>query len=119
MTKPQVKLTSDELPLGPNARAAQETIDALTALGRFEPVDKARQVAFLTIARAVDADPLNATLWREYRTAEVALRKAENDSDDELTKLVGELSATVGDEPDAKRRNIRRTSRRRRDEPGP
>ncbi len=54
--------------------AARATVRVLRELGRLEPVDDALVTAFLGLAAAVDSKPQDASLWREYRAAEAALR---------------------------------------------
>ena len=79
-----------------NVAAADLTIDALRAAGRLETIDKARVTAFRSLARAVDADPSNASLWREYRAAELVLREARNDDDYDFAKLLDDLRGEHG-----------------------
>jgi len=77
---------------GRNRIAADATIDALRAAGRLESIDSARIATFQTLADAVDADPVNASLWREYRAAESTLREVNDDGNDELAEILGRLS---------------------------
>lgn len=83
---------------GVNERAMQATIRALRELGRLESVDEAMVAAARTLARAVDRDPGNAALWREYRAVEDRLRSAEH-GNDELNALGAEMRAAMGDPP--------------------
>jgi hypothetical protein len=66
----------------------------LRAMGRLEPVDEARVVAFLELASTVDEVNINtpgaAGLWRMYRDAERTLRESD-DSDDALADLFAAL----------------------------
>jgi hypothetical protein len=90
-----------------NRQAAEETIAALRDAGRIETVDSARIAALQSLADAIDADGNNASLWREYRAAEAALREVTEDGTDELATLLTGLSATVGDTKNAKPANPR------------
>jgi hypothetical protein len=65
-----------------NLEAAEQTLEALRIQGRLEAIDQARVVALRTLAAAVDADPANASLWREYRAAEATLRETDDGSED-------------------------------------
>ena len=82
-----------------NLEAAQVTLRALRDSGRLELVDEARVAALLSLAAAVDAEPANASLWREYRAAEVTLRETD-DADFDYAGLLAELSAKGGDPAD-------------------
>lgn len=84
---------------GRNRSAVDATIEALRMAGRIDPVDSARVVLAQALADAVDADPLNASLWREYRAAEAALRETSDAGVDEFVNLVQSLSAEVGNKP--------------------
>ena len=97
---------------GRNRDAAEQTIAALQSVGRLEVIDSARVATFRTLADAVDADPVNASLWREYRAAEHTLREVTDDVDDELTQILGRLSTPLGDETDAGAPNPRAKGRR-------
>lgn len=84
---------------GRNRTAAEATVEALRQLGRLEDVDSARVMALLALADAVDQAPDNASLWREYRSAEVAVRELSVGGEDEFAALLDSLSAEVGDTP--------------------
>lgn len=77
---------------GPNRRAVDATLRGLD--GPAALIQLAR-----SLADAVDRDPNNATLWREYRLAIADLTKHEGQGDG-LADLIGRLSATVGDTED-------------------
>ena len=81
---------------GRNRLAIEQTIDALRTAGRLESVDNARIAICQSLADSVDSDPNNASLWREYRAAEAALRAANDQTQDEFTSLLASLSAEVG-----------------------
>lgn len=82
---------------GRNRIAVDASIATLTELSRLEAIDAARVAAARTLADAVDADPTNASLWREYRAAEQALREDQDTSGDEFAQLLADLSAQVLD----------------------
>jgi hypothetical protein len=79
-----------------NADAARQVVDELTAAGKLTGRDAARTAAFLSLALAVDAAPMNAQLWREYRIAEAALHEVRDDGSDEEAEVTAALSAAVG-----------------------
>lgn len=91
--KPRVKQPSH----GRNRTAVEETLVALRHAGRLEQVDSARVAIVQSLADAVDADPMNASLWREFRAAESALRITDDHDQDEFGQLLEALSAEVGD----------------------
>lgn len=82
-----------------NVVAIEKTIAALEELGRIEPVDAARVQLLRSLAKAVDDDPLNGSLWRHYHSAIDDLMKADDDADDALAAAVAEIrgSTQVGD----------------------
>ena len=82
---------------GRNRTAMETMVQALRDAGRLEPVDEARVTAALALADAVDADPTNASLWREYRAAVETLRQASDGGTDDFAALMAGLSAEVGD----------------------
>ena len=86
---------------GRNRTAVEETVEALMAAGRLEGVDSARVAMVRALADAVDADPTNASLWREYRAAEISLREVGQVDDDGFKELLESLSSSVGDKADA------------------
>jgi hypothetical protein len=83
-------------PQGRNRKAIEETIKALHDVGRLERVNTALIAICQSLADAVDLDPDNASLWREYRAAESALRATDDQTQDEFTSLLASLSAEVG-----------------------
>lgn len=98
--------------VGPNLMAAAATIDALRAAGRIEPVDTARVTAFLSMAARLDESSGDAAMWAQYRLAESVLREVHDDDTDEFSELVAAMSASVGDEADAKSKDPRPRTRR-------
>ncbi len=73
-------------------RELLRTLAELRRMGRLEPVDAAVVQALRSMARALDEDPGNAALWRQYREA---LRELTADDDDGSAADVGELFAEV------------------------
>ena len=61
--------------------AARKTIKSLET----KPEHEALAAMFLGLAGAVDKDPSNAALWREYGRAEAVLREATSDRDDDAS----------------------------------
>ena len=92
---------------GRNRTAVETTVEALRATGRLEAVDEARVIAACALADAVDADPTNASLWREYRAAVETLRLATDGGTDEFAALMAGLSAEVGDSKNRRTRDPR------------
>jgi len=70
-----------------NAGGLERTIKALTASGRLDHDDDAALIAMARgLAAAVDAEPGNAALWREYRAAVTALVEVGVDDADDDTR---------------------------------
>lgn len=89
------------------------TIQALGQLGRLEQVDAATVAVAQGLAAAVDADPTNASLWREFRAAVETLRGvgAETSNDDAFAQAIAAIMRPeVRDPQNAKPRNTRRPS---------
>ena len=80
-----------------NRQAIDVVIAALAAAGRLEPADEALVVAARSLAHAVDADPGNASLWREYRAIEQRLRSTGEGSTSGIEAALAALRAPVGD----------------------
>jgi hypothetical protein len=82
-----------------NSGQVEQTLKELRRLGRVEKIDAAAVQALRSMARALDAEPQNAALWRQYREA---LRElTADDSDGGFDEAVGNLFAEVGDSPPA------------------
>jgi hypothetical protein len=83
-----------------NKTAASETIDAL----ELGPEHEALCVMVRSLASAVDANPTDAALWREYRMAVSLLREAaeidDGDGDDQQAFLAA-VRTPVGDAKNA------------------
>lgn len=100
--------------LGRNRAAAEATIGALKEAGHLQPVDSARIATLQALADAVDADPDNASLWREYRATEASLREVHDETDPDLPDLVAGLSTPVVKPANARKANARPSARSRR-----
>jgi hypothetical protein len=87
---------------GRNRKAVEATIAALRLAGRLEQVNSAQIAICQSLADAVDLDPDNASLWREYRAAEAALRISDDNNQDEFSSLLADLSAQMGAETKTK-----------------
>ena len=77
--------------------AAIAFVEELRRTERITDLDQARVTAFLTLAKAVDDDPTNAQLRREYRMAESALRATEDNDSAAFASVIAALSAPVRD----------------------
>ena len=80
---------------GPVRLAVEETLRSLDGSEAFA----ARVAAFRGLADAVDAEPLNASLWREFRAVEAAVMELRDGGDSELDDLIRSF-AEVGDTAD-------------------
>jgi len=79
-----------------NVEAISATVAALRTAGRLEDADSALVVMALGLAGAVDADPSNASLWREYRATEARLRETGGaEASDEFTQALAKLQSPV------------------------
>jgi hypothetical protein len=83
--------------VGANARAIEATLTELTRMGRLEKVDAARIQALRSMADALDQNPFNSQMWREYREALGGLT-ADDSTSDPIDDLLDELSAPVRDQ---------------------
>ena len=80
-----------------NRGQLEQTLKELRRLGRVEKIDAAAVQALRSIAFALDADPSNAALWRQYREA---LRElTADDGDSSADDAAADLYAEVGDAP--------------------
>lgn len=86
---------------GANARAMESTLTELERLGRVESIDAARVQALRTMATALDENPYNSQMWREYREALGEVLKADDDADDGLAAALAQIrgAAEMGDPP--------------------
>ena len=81
---------------GPNERAIEATLAELRAMGRLEKIDAAKVQALRSIAEALDLNPFNSQMWREYREAIEGLTRNDGGSD-AVDDLLDKLSAPVRD----------------------
>lgn len=77
--------------VGTNATELGKTLKHLREMGRLEQVDAARVQALRSMANALDAEPHNAALWREYRAAlrELVADDSSGSVDDALKAMFG------------------------------
>lgn len=80
-----------------NRQALEKTLKTMKDLGHIENIDSARIAALRNLADAVDSDPTNASLWREYRIAESTFRENTAHDQDDFQDLLAALSAEVRD----------------------
>jgi len=80
-----------------NAKALAVTLGELRRLGRLEKIDAARVEAVKSMAAALDQNPANAGLWRQYREAIEGLTA--DDSGGTVDEALEELFGTVRDSP--------------------
>ena len=89
-----------------NYDAVETTIAALTEADRLTDEHAAVVQAARSLADAVDAEPGNASLWREFRAVIETLRSigATEEDDDEVTLILAALrgAAPVVDAKDTK-----------------
>lgn len=81
----------DEVPVCTNRAALEVTLDELVRLRRFERVDAARIQTLKSLAAAVDVDPFNAQMWRQYREALADVLRVDDDADDSLAAALEEF----------------------------
>ena len=73
----------------------EQTLKELRRLGRVEKVDAGAVQALRSMSFALDADPSNAALWRQYREA---LRElTADDGNGSVDAALDNLFAEVGD----------------------
>lgn len=79
-----------------NGQAIEVTLAELQRAGRLETIDAARVQALRTMAAALDLNPFNGQMWREYREG---LEGLMSDGGDEgaLEALLEQLSSPMGD----------------------
>lgn len=66
-------------------------------MGRLEQIDAARVQALRSMAAALDANPFNSQMWREYREAIEGLTVHDSGSG-AIDDLLDELSSPVRDQ---------------------
>lgn len=80
-----------------NVAAIEVTLAELGRMGRLEDVDAARVQALRSIAAALDENPFNSQMWREYREAIEGLTADDGNRDDSIEDLIDELSSSIRD----------------------
>jgi hypothetical protein len=85
--------------MGNNASELGRTLAELDRMGRLEKVDAARMQMARSMARALDKDPSNAALWRQYHV--VVKELISDDGDGSVADALEELFAEVRDTPQA------------------
>jgi len=80
-----------------NAKALAVTLGELRRLGRLEKIDTAFVEALRSMAAALDVNPGNAGLWRQYLEALGELTA--DDSDGSVDEALEELFGQVRDSP--------------------
>lgn len=83
-------------PKSSNVAELEETLAQLSLMSRLEKIDAARVQAARSMAEALDRDPGNASLWRQYRELVKELTAGDDGSLD--SELAG-LFADMGDSP--------------------
>lgn len=78
-----------------NPEALEVTLQSLRDTRRLENVDEALVQALKSMAEALDRDPSNAALWRQYR--ETLKELTADDSDSSVAGDIAALFATVRD----------------------
>lgn len=76
---------------GTNVAAIQILIETLYSMGRLEKVDSARVEICRLLARAVDKNPENANLWRQYREAEDVLRSVGSKDVEDFNAVIASI----------------------------
>jgi hypothetical protein len=92
---------------GPQREALEKTIEALRSAGRLDDAADARVQIARGLASAVDAQPDNPTIWREYRAAEKALREESENHADPFDQLIASIASEVGNTSKQKTKNAR------------
>jgi hypothetical protein len=69
-------------------------------MGRLEKIDSARVQALRSMAEALDLNPFNSQMWREYREA-IEVLTVDDSGGDSVDQLLDELSSPVRDAPPA------------------
>lgn len=90
---------------GPNRQALETTIEQLRDEGRLADVDAARIQIARGLASAVDAQPDNPVIWREYRQAEKSLREESELHADPFDNLIRNIEAEIRDKKKPKAKN--------------
>ncbi len=86
-------------PAGPNAQAIDVTLAELRRMGRLEKVNAAQVQALRSMAEALDQNPFNSQMWKEYREAIGGLTASDDSGSTAVDDLLNELSTSVRDSP--------------------
>lgn len=98
---------------GPARLSAKQLADDLRSMGRVESIDESSVMTAVLLGEAVDADPTNAALWGQFRSALTDLRSVgAGDDGDSFAQLIAELSAPVPNPEVAQPANSRTASRK-------
>lgn len=82
--------------------ALEQTIHALEQAGRLAPDSAALVAACRGMAGAVEGDPGNAALWKEYRMTLAALMALDTGADDDdVASFLARVRPAVGNGTDA------------------
>jgi hypothetical protein len=85
--------------MGNNASELGRTLAELERMGRFERVDSARVQMARSMARALDENPQNAALWRQYHV--VVKELVSDDDGGSVADALEALFSDVRDSPSA------------------
>lgn len=77
--------------MGENSDAIQRTVKILRGSGLIPEGGDAVVQICLSLAAAVDSEPGNASLWREYRQAVEALRSLESAGGSDIDDLIAAI----------------------------
>jgi hypothetical protein len=75
------------------------TIEILFGLGRLEKIDSATVTMARLLANAVDENPSNPGLWKQYREAIYQLRSIGDSDDQDFAAYMEQLDAALRDTP--------------------
>jgi hypothetical protein len=81
--------------MGTNASELGRTLAELRRMGRLEAVDAAWLQMARSMAKALDEDPSNAALWRQYHV--VVKELVSDDDDSSVADALKELFSEVRD----------------------
>jgi hypothetical protein len=82
--------------MGNNASELGRTLAELARMGRLERVDAARLQMARSMARALDENPQNAALWRQYHAV---VKELVTDDSGSVGDAIAELFSEVRDAP--------------------
>lgn len=75
--------------------AIERTLVELDRLGRFEEIDAARIQALRSMAAALDSNPFNSQMWREFRESLNEIVRADDDADDDLAAALAQIAGAT------------------------